>query len=181
MEDFLNNNDAMEKAGNDYFSSIEAEQTKNYEALQNVNESDRALEKLRRFLGLSNHKIYDKIIKDGEGAGSSVNKFSGVASSVSDYLNAGNYEKYSNMTADSALNKNYVMPLDKKGLKNLKGKIADAKKITGLFDKIHEATKKYALWMIVLCALVPFAIPADRKSTRLNSSHITRSRMPSSA
>ena len=33
----------------------------------------------------------------------------------------------------------------------------------------------------LLSFLVSFLAPLDRKSTRLNSSHITRSRMPSSA
>ena len=36
-----------------------------------------------------------------------------------------------------------------------------------------------AAFMIVMC--VPFAAFADRKSTRLNSSHTDSSRMPSSA
>ena len=36
---------------------------------------------------------------------------------------------------------------------------------------------------VVMCALVidAFVDPADRKSTRLNSSHVSESRMPSSA
>ena len=38
--------------------------------------------------------------------------------------------------------------------------------------------KKGGFWLS-LAAVAPFAL--DRKSTRLNSSHITRSRMPSSA
>ena len=58
-------------------------------------------------------------------------------------------------------------------------------------EQSQKGRKKRLLWLGGACLLTAGAIiaiprltsqsPPDRKSTRLNSSHITRSRMPSSA
>lgn len=157
---FINNNETMEKAGKEYFSNVEAEQTKNYEDLKSVDETDKVLENSNHIAENEGGKTYKKWTNESDGASTLIGRFGKVANGVSNYLDVSKYAKYSNMSVEGALNKNYVMPLDKKGLKSLKGRMADAKKVTGLYDKIHETTKKYGLWMLVLCAILPFAIPA---------------------
>ena len=44
---------------------------------------------------------------------------------------------------------------------------------------LYEAAREHGLWLIG--GTLPMRIAGDRKSTRLNSSHSRRSRMPSSA
>ena len=53
--------------------------------------------------------------------------------------------------------------------------------LTALGQKMREARKKKDLTQQELADLSHVSVKQDRKSTRLNSSHIQKSRMPSSA
>ena len=52
---------------------------------------------------------------------------------------------------------------------------------TRTYRRIEADKKKCILYIVILLLLGFLLMWTDRKSTRLNSSHITRSRMPSSA
>ena len=54
-------------------------------------------------------------------------------------------------------------------------------KLRGLEAQKTEAENLQIVQLVRSMRLSPHELSADRKSTRLNSSHITRSRMPSSA
>ncbi len=160
MGEFINNDEMMKKSGKEYFTEIFKSEEKNYNDLKNVNNVDKILEKDSvDSVSKASLDNYKKLVDESDNAGD-VKRFGKTFSGINNYLNANRYSKYSNLSTENALNKNYAMPLDEKGLKKLKGRMEDAKKTTGLFDKIHEQTKKYAIWMIILCALLPFAIPA---------------------
>ena len=160
MSEFINNEEMMRKSGRDYFSEVTKSEEKNYNDLKKLKNVDKLLEKDSvNSVSKASAEQYKKWIDESDDA-SSVKKFSKMLGGVNNYLNANKFAKFSNLSVDNTLNKNYTMPLDEKGLKNLKGRMEDAKKTTGVFDKIHEQTKKYAVWMLVLCALLPFAIPA---------------------
>ena len=69
-------------------------------------------------------------------------------------------------------------------IKKLPGRIASV--ASGMWDSIKNAFKAAVNWIIKAWNKIEFKIPGfklgpDRKSTRLNSSHYSRSRMPSSA
>lgn len=160
MGEFINNEEMMKKSGKEYFTEIFKSEQKNYNDLKNVNNVDKILEKDSvDSVSKASLDNYKKMVDESDNAGD-VKRFGKTFGGINNYLNANRFAKYSNLSTENALNKNYAMPLDEKGLKKLKGRMEDSKKTTGLFDKIHEQTKKYAIWMIILCALLPFAIPA---------------------
>ena len=62
-------------------------------------------------------------------------------------------------------------------------RLRDAEKILLPAESLEDMRAKLHLWMqqFLLCHVQENAVCEDRKSTRLNSSHVKRSRMPSSA
>lgn len=160
MGEFINNEEMMKKSGKDYFTEIFKSEEKNYNDLKNIKNVDKILEK-NSVDSVSKASLdnYKKLVDESDNAGDA-KRFGKTFGGINNYLNASRFAKYSNLSTENVLNKNYAMPLDEKGLKKLKGRMEDAKKTTGLFDKVHEQTKKYAIWMLILCALLPFAIPA---------------------
>ncbi|MBQ8749779.1 MAG: hypothetical protein IJZ29_04865 [Clostridia bacterium] len=159
MSVFVDNKETMARAGKEYFEDIEKKQEQHYKDLTDTNNVDKILEKNKVEVSKEAKAEYKRLTEESEGAGFA-RKAENLYGTFQDYMNARKIAKIDTLEADASLNKNYQMPLNEKELKGLKKSMESAQKATAIFDKVHEKFKKYGLWCLLLCVLVPFAIPA---------------------